>query len=84
MLDQNAQQLNHAKYRVIFLTGHPLKMSLDCPPHFEKVLSMAAERGEIPNTLTFLIPRGASQGLKHFFEISHLLANTYQIQGRPS
>ena len=55
------------KYRVIFLTGPPLKMSLDwppqktpwlAPPQFEKVLSMAAERGEIPNTLTFLIPRG--------------------------
>ena len=74
-------------FRVIFLTGPPLNMSLDWPPqktprppppppHFEKVLSMAAERGEIPITSTFLIPRGASLGLKHFFEISHLLANT--------
>ena len=47
------------KYRVIFLTGPPLKMSLDWPPpknastgppYFEKVLSMATERGGIPNT----------------------------------
>ena len=47
-------------YRVIFLTGPPLRMSLDAltAPHYEKVLSIAAERGEILNTLTFLIPRG--------------------------
>ena len=59
-------------YRVFFLTGPPLKMSLDWPPpknaltgppHFEKVLSMAAEKGEISDTLTFFIPRGASLGL---------------------
>ena len=37
------------------------------PPHFEKVLSMAAERGEIPNTLTFLIPRGGQSGTLTFF-----------------
>ena len=36
----------------------PPKNALTGPPHFEKVLSMAAERGEIPNSLTFLIPRG--------------------------
>ena len=41
----------------------PPKNALTGPPQFEKVLSMAAERGEIPNTLTFLIPRGASLGL---------------------
>ena len=35
----------------------PPKNALTGPPHFEKVLSMAAERGEIPNTLTFSIPR---------------------------
>ena len=55
-----------------FLTGPPLKMCLDWPPQkmprlpppcFGKVLSMAAEKGEIPNTLTFSIPRGASLGL---------------------
>ena len=34
---------------------------------FEKVLSMAAERGEIPNTLTFLIPRGGQSGTLTFF-----------------
>ena len=62
-------------FRVIFLTGPPLNMSLDwppkkrpdCPPHFEKVLSMAAERGEIPNNLTFLIPRGGQSGTLTFF-----------------
>ena len=54
-------------------------------PHFEKVLSMAAERGEIPNTLTFLIPRGGPVwDFNLFIEISHLLANYKQIQGRPS
>ena len=55
-----------------FLTGPPLKMSLDWPPqknaltgppHFEKVLSMASERGEIPNSLTFSIPRGGGPSL---------------------
>ena len=38
----------------------PPKNALTGPPQFEKVLSMAAERGEIPNTLTFLIPRGGA------------------------
>ena len=61
---------------MFFLTGPPLKMSLDwppqkmprlAPPYFEKVLSMAAERGEIPNTLTFLIPRGGQSGTLTFF-----------------
>ena len=37
------------------------------PPVFEKVLSMAAERGEIPNTLTFLMPRGGQSGTLTFF-----------------
>ena len=32
-------------------------------PTLKKFLSMAAERGEIPNTLTFSILRGASLGL---------------------
>ena len=41
----------------------PLKNASTGPPYFEKVLSMAAGRGEIPNTLTFSIPRGASLGL---------------------
>ena len=59
-----------------FLTGPPLKMSLDwppqkmpglAPPHFEKVLSMAAEGGEIPNTSTFSIPRGGQSGTHTFF-----------------
>ena len=63
-------------YRVIFLTGPPLKMSLDWPspktaptgpPYFEKVLSMAAGRGEIPNTLTFSIPRGGQSRTLTFF-----------------
>ena len=51
----------------------PPKNALTGPPHFEKILSMAAERGEIPNTLTFLIPRGDQSGT---FTFSHLLANT--------
>ena len=36
----------------------PLKNASTGPPYFEKVLSMAAGRGEIPNTLTFSILRG--------------------------
>ena len=63
-------------YRVVFLTGPPLKMSLDWPPQkcldwpppcFGKVLSMAAEKGEIPNTLTFSIPMGGQSGTLMFF-----------------
>ena len=59
-----------------FLTGPPLKMSLDwpppkmpwqAPPCFGKVLSMAAEKGEIPNTLTFSIPMGGQSGTLMFF-----------------
>ena len=39
----------------------PPKKRPDCPPpNLKKVLSMAAERGEIPNTLTFLIPGGGA------------------------
>ena len=45
----------------------PLKNALTGPPQFEKVLSMAAGRGEIPNTLTFLIPRGGQSGTLTFF-----------------
>ena len=45
----------------------PPKTALTGPPHFEKVLSMAAERGEIPNTLTFLIPEGGQSGTLTFF-----------------
>ena len=81
-------------YRVVFLTGPPLrnvsrlappKMPRLAPPYFKKFLSMAAERGEIPNTLTFLIPRGGPVwDFNLFIEISHLLANYKQIQGRPS
>ena len=61
---------------MIFLTGPPLKMSLDwpppkiprlAPPCFGKVLSMAAEKGEIPNTLTFSIPMGGQSGTLMFF-----------------
>ena len=36
------------------------------PPYFEKVLSMAAGRGEIPNTITFSIPRGGQAGTLTF------------------
>ena len=64
-------------FRVIFLTGPPLNMSLDWPPqknprpapppHFEKVLSMAAERGEIPNTLKKFIPWGGQSGTLTFY-----------------
>ena len=56
-------------YRLVFLIGPPLKMSLDCPPPpcFEKVLSRAAEKGEIPNTLTFSIPMGGQSGTLMFF-----------------
>ena len=46
------------------------------PPCFGKVLSMAAEKGEIQNTLTFSIPVGGQSGTLMFFEISYLLANT--------
>ena len=58
-----------------FLTGPPLKMSLDWPPQkmprlappcFGKVLSMAAEKGEIQNTLTFSIPVGGQSGTLMF------------------
>ena len=35
----------------------PPKMPRLAPPYFKKFLSMAAERGEIRNTLTFSIPR---------------------------
>ena len=63
----------------------PPKNASTGPPYFKKVLSMAAERGEIPNTLTFLIPRGGPVwDFNLFIEISHLLANYKQIQGRPS
>ena len=63
-------------YRVIFFNWAspenvsrlaPPKNALTGPPHFEKVLSMAAERGEIPNSLTFLIPRGGQSGTLTFF-----------------
>ena len=47
----------------------PPKNALTGPPQFEKVLSMAAERGEIPTTLTFLIPRGGQSGTLTFFFI---------------
>ena len=72
------------------LSSAPPILKHGAPPphthtHFEKVLSMAAERGEIPNTLTFLIPRGGPVwDFNLFIEISHLLANYKQIQGRPS
>ena len=36
----------------------PPPKCLDWPPPTLKNLSMAAEKGEIPNTLTFSIPRG--------------------------
>ena len=87
-------------YRVIFLTGPPLKMSLDWPPqktpwlaqvgvhprrpHFEKVLSMAAERGEIPNTLTFSTPRGGQSGtLTFFFKSVTYQPTLSKIRGGP-
>ena len=61
---------------------------LPLPPHFEKVLSMAAERGEILNTLTFLIARGASLGLLTFFWNQSLtgqhLANSGEAQLKKS
>ena len=52
------------------LSSAPPILKHGAPPphtHFEKVLSMAAERGEIPNTLTFLIPRGGQSGTLTFF-----------------
>ena len=64
------------RYKVFFLTGPPLKMSLHwpppkmprlAPPCFGKVLSMTAEKGEIPNTLTFSIPMGGQSGTLMFF-----------------
>ena len=57
-------------------------------PHFEKVLSMAAERGEIPNSLTFLIPRGGQSGTLTFFWNKSLtgqhLANSGEAQLKKS
>ena len=45
----------------------PPKMPRLAPPYFKKFLSMAAERGEIPNTLTFSIPRGGQYWTLTFF-----------------
>jgi len=45
----------------------PPKNASTGPPYFKKVLSMAAERGEIPNTLTFFIPRGGESRTLTFF-----------------
>ena len=45
----------------------PQKMPRLAPPCFGKVLSMAAEKGEIPNTLTFSIPMGGQSGTLMFF-----------------
>ena len=45
----------------------PPKNASTGPRYFEKVLSMAAERGEIPNTLTFSIPRGGQSGTLTLF-----------------
>ena len=51
------------------LSSAPPILKHGAPPHthFEKVLSMATERGEIPNTLTFLVPRGGQSGTLTFF-----------------
>ena len=54
----------------------PPKNASTGPPCFGKVLSMAAEKGEIPNTLTFSIPMGGQSGTVWDFEISYLLVNT--------
>ena len=45
----------------------PPKNASTGPPYFEKVLSMAAGRGEISNTLTFSIPRGGQSGTLTYF-----------------
>ena len=45
----------------------PPKNASTGPPYFKKVLSMVAERGEIPNTLTFSIPMGGQSGTLMFF-----------------
>ena len=64
------------KYRVVFFNWASPELSLDwpppkmprlAPPCFGKVLSMAAEKGEIPNTLTFSIPMGGQSGTLMFF-----------------
>ena len=45
----------------------PPKKCLDWPPpYFEKVLSMAAGREEIPNNLTFSMPGGGQSGTLTF------------------
>ena len=66
----------------------PKKTPWLAPPHFEKVLSMAAERGEIPNTLTFLMPRGGQSGTLTFFWNQSLtgqhLANSGEAQLKKS
>ena len=53
------------------LSSAPPILKHGAPPHththFEKALSMAAERGEIPNTFTFLIPKGGQSGTLNFF-----------------
>ena len=50
-----------------FNWASPENVSRLAPLCFEKVLSMAAEKGEIPNTLTYLIPRGGQSGTLTFF-----------------
>ena len=45
----------------------PPKNASTGPPYFEKVLSNAGERGDIPNTLTFPIPMGGQSGTLTFF-----------------
>ena len=58
-------QIKGKKYRVIFLTGPALKMSLDWPPPkmprldlcFDRISSMATGRGEILNTCMKAGPR---------------------------
>ena len=64
-----------------------IKHRLD-PPYFEKVLSMAAGRGEIPNILTFSIPRGGQSRTLTFFLNRSLtgqhLANSGEAQLKKS
>ena len=52
-----AMFFNWASPENVFRLALPKNASTG-PPYFEKVLSMAAGREEISNTLTFSIPRG--------------------------
>ena len=54
-------------YRVFFFNWASPANASTGHPYFEKVLSIATERGQIPNTLTFSIPWGVQSAALTFF-----------------